>query len=129
MNFAFFLTHVWFQMRTSRLARKSAETLFSIQRNLPLSVNLMGVGLRFNAKSPRGIAGAWTAVAMRSLVLEVLIWRFALCSVCIPLLNSTPNVKVFYYDYIELFATLQPPRSTANFFLCIGLLAPLNSVS
>ena len=78
-----FSSHVCFQMPTSHLARKSAETQFSIQRNLFHFVNLMGVGLRFNAKSPRGIVGALTAVGMKSLVLEVLIWRFALSSVCV----------------------------------------------
>lgn len=79
----FFLTRVCFQMPTSHLARKSAETPFSIQRNLFLFVNPMGVGLRFNAESLRGIVGAWTAVGMKSLALEVLIWKFALISVCI----------------------------------------------
>ena len=84
MNFAFFLRMFVFQMLTSHLARKSAETPFSIQRSLFLFVNPMGVGLRFNVESPRGIVGAWTAVGMKSLVLEVLIWKFALSSVCIP---------------------------------------------
>jgi len=69
------------QMPTSHLARKSVETPFSIQRNLFLFVNPMGVGLRFNAESLRGIVGAWTAVGMKSLALEVLIWKFALISV------------------------------------------------
>lgn len=71
-------------MPTSHLARKSGETPFSIQRNLFRFVNLMGVGLRFNAESLRGTVGAWTAMGMQSLVLEVLIWKFALISVCIP---------------------------------------------
>jgi len=69
------------QMPTSHLARKSGETPFSIQRNIFRFVNLMGVGLRFNAESLRGTVGAWTAMGMQSLVLEVLIWKFALISV------------------------------------------------
>lgn len=44
----------------------------------------MGVGLRSNAESPREIVGVWTAVGTKSLVLEILIWKIALISVCIP---------------------------------------------
>lgn len=71
-------------MRISHLAKKSAETLFSIQRNLFLFVNPMGVGLRSSAESPREIVGAWIAMEMNFLVQGVLIWKFALISVCIP---------------------------------------------
>lgn len=72
-------------MPTSRLARKNAETLFSILSSLFLSVTLMGVGLRFNVIVPREIVGAWTAMGMRFLILEVLNWKNVLTSVCIPL--------------------------------------------
>ena len=94
MNFPFFLTPVCFQMPTSHLAKKSGETPYSIQRNLLLFVNPMGVGLRSNAESPREIVGAWTAVGMKSLVLEVLVWKIVLISVCIPFSRCIPLLEL-----------------------------------
>ena len=74
----------FFQMLTSRLARKNVETLSSILRSLFLSVTLMGPGLRFNVTVPREIVGASTVMEMRSLVLKALIWKNVLTLVCIP---------------------------------------------
>ena len=82
-EFPYFLLHVCFQMLTSRLARRDVETLSLIRRSLFLFVTPMEAGLRFNVTTHPDIVGVWTAREMRSLVLEVLIWKNVQTSVCI----------------------------------------------